>query len=128
MQRKEGMIVAKREHTSGVASPEPNSYRRLTAGAVEAVLPGDGHDRVHPGGVAIHGNRHHGFGSGGDERFHGGRVHVPGVELDMAEDGCRPDLADGVRRRDPRQIGHDHFVAGADVERGQRDGERSCAA
>ena len=54
-------------------------------------------------------------------------VQVVRVEVDVDEHGLAAALRDDVRRRDPREAGDDHLVAGTDVERHHRDLQRRRA-
>ena len=49
------------------------------------------------------------------------RIHVVGVGIDVDEHRGRAAVDDGVGGRDPRERGHDHLVARADAEGGERE-------
>jgi hypothetical protein len=55
------------------------------------------------------------------------RVDVPGVALDLGEDGRRPGVQHGIRRRDERVRRTDHFIACSDSACHKREMQRRRA-
>ena len=77
---------------------------------VDAVLVGNRHDFVHVGRVAIDMDRHDDLGPRRDRLSQRLGAHAPGVFLDVDEHGLGAHLASRRSRRDPGDLGHDHFI------------------
>ncbi len=95
---------------------------------MQAVLLGDGENRVHVSRAAVNVDGNDRPGPLGDCRFDLGRVERVVPRLDVDEDGNRHLVQDARGRGEERVGGHNHLVAGADIERRQCHVERRRAA
>src|SRR5439155_12328720 len=82
---------------------------------VDAVLLGDVVDRVDVAGEPDLVDRHDRLRLLGDALLDVVRVDVERARVDLAEDGRRARVQDGVRRGDERERGHDDLIARADA-------------
>ena len=88
---------------------------------------GDRQNRIHVGALAEQMDRHDGLGGRGDGRFDQRRIDVECGRIDVDEDRLAAQPRHGRGRGKKRVAGQDHFVAGPDVQRHQRQQDRVAA-
>jgi len=89
-----------------------------------AVFRGDRIDLVHIGRLAIERDRHDRPGARRNRGGYSAHIDVARVGLDIDEDRLGAEQDDHLGRRDEREWARDHFVAGLQPDRHQRDLER----
>ena len=82
----------------------------------QAMAGSNGVDGFHVGALAVQADRDDGAGARRDGRFQQAGVQVAGVGVDVDEDRCGAQQADGLGRGDEGERGGDDFVTRADAQ------------
>ena len=93
----------------------------------DAVAGRDGIDLFHLAGRPLHNARNDGSVRGVIRRFEVLLVEVQRVRRGVGEHRLAPRRTNALTRRNERERGHDHFVAGLDVEQQRRHFQRMRA-
>src|SRR5580693_5310192 len=117
--------VAKRPHSAPVEFRSNRRSRVLDD--IQFVLARNLDELIHLCGVAVKMNRDYRARLFRDLGFHGSWIQAPTDGLYIREYRSRAGIADRVRRRNPGQVRHNHFVARSKPKGQQSDVKRARA-